>query len=307
MVDRGIHRSVAGGGVTASIGASVLFAVLFLIPPLIDYWSGNSIFGWRVIVMFPLLFLMLCATGRWNSIASVVTMIRRRPSLLVVLCADSVLLGVQLWLFGWAPQSGRALDASSGFLLLPVVLMMVGVVGHKEQLSRIRALAVGAAATGVGVSLFYNGGLSWLTAVVALGYPLYFVLRTRWGLNGTGALVLELALAMPVAVAFLVADSAFTAVVDRPSLIVGPVMLGVVGACALALYLAASTRLSFVLFGLLGYLEPVLLLLISTLVLGEHILSSDWFVYGPIVAALGLLGIERMRIEAGVRSSGRRK
>lgn len=35
-----------------------------------------------------------------------------------------VLVGVQLWLFSWAPLHGHALDASLGFLLLPLAIVL---------------------------------------------------------------------------------------------------------------------------------------------------------------------------------------
>lgn len=52
--------------------------------------------------------------------------------------------------------------------------------------------------------------------------------------------------------------------------------------------------LSLSLFGMLSYLEPVLLLGAS-LLLGEVLTIADAFVYVPIVAALLLLGLSGKR------------
>ena len=63
---------------------------------------------------------------------------------------------------------------------------------------------------------------------------------------------------------------------------------------ALGSYLMASQRLPLGLFGLLGYLEPALLFVVSLLV-GERMLASDLWTYGPIWLALLVLGLEGLR------------
>jgi chloramphenicol-sensitive protein RarD len=79
-----------------------------------------------------------------------------------------------------------------------------------------------------------------------------------------------------------------------PALLPGVLLLGLVSAVALWLYLAASSALPFGLFGLLSYLEPVLLVLGAVVLLGEPLAGADAAVYGPIVVALLLLAVEQL-------------
>ena len=53
----------------------------------------------------------------------------------------------------------------------------------------------------------------------------------------------------------------------------------------------ASRYLPFVIFGLLSYLEPVLLAFAS-IILGERIETAEWFTYIPIWFAVLLLIVE---------------
>jgi len=71
-------------------------------------------------------------------------------------------------------------------------------------------------------------------------------------------------------------------------------LLGLISAAALVCYFAASRLLSFSLFGLLGYVEPILLVGVA-LVLGERIASSDWPTYVMIWLAVLCLAIEGLR------------
>jgi len=68
-------------------------------------------------------------------------------------------------------------------------------------------------------------------------------------------------------------------------------MLGVISASALVSYIIASRLLAFSLFGLLSYVEPVLLLGVA-LLLGEGIKTGEWLTYIPIWLAVMVLVYE---------------
>ena len=65
-------------------------------------------------------------------------------------------------------------------------------------------------------------------------------------------------------------------------------LLGLVSAVALALYMIASRWLPLGLFGLLSYVEPVLLVVVAWL-LGESMEPQQQLSYALIFAAVGLL------------------
>lgn len=68
--------------------------------------------------------------------------------------------------------------------------------------------------------------------------------------------------------------------------------LRVAAVAAAAIGVRASELLPFGLFGLLTYVEPVLLAVVSITILGESLTPVDLLTYGPIAVALCLLGIE---------------
>jgi chloramphenicol-sensitive protein RarD len=68
-------------------------------------------------------------------------------------------------------------------------------------------------------------------------------------------------------------------------------LLGLISASALVVYIIASRLLPFSLFGLLSYVEPVLLLAVA-LLLGESIKSGEWLTYIPIWLAVVVLVFE---------------
>ena len=207
------------------------------------------------------------------------------PRRLGALIVSSLLVGVQLWVFSWAPLSGHALDAALGFLLMPIVLVLAGRLLFKDAVRPLQWTAVALAGFAVLISLGVNGGLSWLTFLICFGYPLYFVIRRREMLDGPVVFGFEMLFLLPaVAITFPFSDFTFDANLDLGLL----VAIGLSGAVAMALYLRSAQLLSLPIFGLLGYAEPLLLIIVAWL-LGEIPQVTDLGTYVLLFLALILV------------------
>ncbi|MGB6115417.1 MAG: EamA family transporter RarD, partial [Comamonas sp.] len=95
-------------GLLASLGASVLFAAMYYLAPRLAPLDGEQIFGWRVLSTLPFTTLIVLSRGQWSCVRSMFERARQDPLWGLALCASAALLGVQLWLFLWAPLQGRA-------------------------------------------------------------------------------------------------------------------------------------------------------------------------------------------------------
>lgn len=279
-------------GILFSVFSSVLFATLYFYSTLLAPLNGEEIFGWRTLLTIPFLTIFLWRSGQWMHIQTWAQRMRQRPLLIMGALATSAFLGVQLWLFMWAPLHGRALQVSLGYFLLPLTMLLTGRLIYKERLSRLQNLAALCAAFGVANELIQVGSFSWETMVVAFGYPVYFVLRQKMGSNNLGGLWFDMSLLLPAGLWFVHAGAVgFTGIADHPALYILIPVLGILSAAALIFYMVASQTLTLSLFGLLGYVEPVLLVFVA-LILGEQIRSHEWLTYIPIWMAVLLLIIE---------------
>lgn len=276
-------------GILASVAASCLFGILFILPGWLQPLTGEEIFGWRILLTLPLLTVALRVTGESAQIGETWRAVRARPMLIGVLLVSAAILGVQQWLFTWAPTHGHALNVALAYFLMPLGMVVMGTLVFRERMGRLRSIAVGFATLGVINEVLRAGGLAWTTLVPALGFPLYFALRRSAKTATTGAMWFELLLMTPVAAWFVLTGPHLGITAQK----LGPIlMLGLVGGTALLLYLLASQRLPFNLFGMLSYLEPVLLVLVSLFVLRATLSTKEWFTYVPIWIAVGLLAAE---------------
>jgi len=286
-----------GRGIALSVGASALFALLSAYTLLLAPLGGLDIFAWRVLWTAPGALLLVALRGRWPQLRALLARMRAERRVALTLVASAALLGTQLWLFLWAPLHGRMLDVSLGYFLLPLAMVLVGRFHYHERLDALQWAAVGCAAAGVAHELWATHAFSWPTLLVALGYPPYFVLRRRIHVDPMTAFAVEMTLLLPVAAIEAVVGGSFALLGGRPLLAFGLLPgLGVLSTLALGSWLKASRLLPMALFGILGYVEPVLLVLLSVTLLGEHFGARQFATYGPIWLAVALVALHGARL-----------
>ncbi|GLO50090.1 EamA-like transporter family protein [compost metagenome] len=279
-------------GILSSVMASCLFAVMYFYTSLLTPLDGEEIFGWRTLLTLPCLTLFMLVSKDWKRVGELLARVKRTPLLLLGMVGTSWLMGVQLWLFLWAPLHGRSLEVSMGYFLLPLAMVLTGRLVYGERLSRLQKVAVACAALGVGHELYQHGSFAWETLVVTIGYPIYFVLRKRCRTEHLGGLWCDMCLLLPWALYFVIQGPLSPADLQaHPGLYALIPILGAISASALIAYVLASRLLPFSLFGLLSYVEPVLLVGVA-LLLGETIGPDQWLTYLPIWAAVLVLVIE---------------
>lgn len=179
-------------GVLASIVASALFATIFIVSGTLSGIGPNEVYGWRIVLTLLILApVYALVPGRRAEMVSLLGRIRARPGLLFYGAIASALVGVQLWLFMYAPMNGFALATSLGYFLLPLVMVVVGRMFFAERLSQGQKIAVALAAAGVVHQLVFAGGMAWPTLLICLGYPVYFAARRRARFESNAAFTLK--------------------------------------------------------------------------------------------------------------------
>ncbi|WP_375739287.1 EamA family transporter RarD [Pseudomonas boanensis] len=287
---------LSGRGVVLSLIASVLFALMPGYVKTLAPLDGVQVFAQRVLWSIPAVLALLLLTRQWPAFIGVLGRLRSEPLLLAALPLAAVLIGVQWGLFLWAPLQGRMLEVSLGYFLLPLAMVLAGRVFYNERLRPLQLLAVICAVLGVFHELWLTRAFSWLTLVTALGYPPYFMLRRWMRLDALSGFILEMAVLAPLAIWMIVNWSppgAFTLVPQLWWLLPG---LGLLGTLAFAAMMASSRLLPLGLFGILSYVEPVLLFAVAVIFLGEAFNPAQLWTYLPIWLAVLLIGWDSAKL-----------
>jgi chloramphenicol-sensitive protein RarD len=173
-------------------------------------------------------------------------------------------------------------------------MVVVGRVFYQERLTRMQTVAVVIALLGVVHELVSADSFSWVTAVVMFGYPPYFMLRRLLRMGSLSALWFDMLVMLPAALFLLYGQEVgvWEQFALFPLLFALVPVLGLISSAALISYISASRLLPLGLFGLLGYVEPVLLFWVAFLFLNEAMSPQAWLTYIPIWIAVLLMVAE---------------
>ncbi|MFQ1004775.1 EamA family transporter RarD [Gilliamella sp. CG22] len=280
-------------GVVLSILASCLFGLLYYYPVLLHPLSVIDIFCWRLLTSFPAIVILILIEKQWSAIHLLFVRIKTHPLLLIGLLCSSLLLTVQMMIFIWAPINGHGLSASLGYFLLPLTMVISGQLFYQEKLSFLQKIAVGLAALGVAIEIVNTGAFSWETAVIALGYPVYFMIRRKLQIEGIAGTFSDFFFIFIGCLIYFILNYSWDEIIhDITHFPIFIPMLGIITAIAFAMYFVARRLLPMGLFGLLGYVEPVLLSMVSVIFLHESVSSEHIISYGLIWLSVCVLALE---------------
>lgn len=299
MVRRFQDLSETSKGVVASIIASCLFGLLPLYvqfqPDVGTFRSsggaGNWIAAQRIIWSVLVVIVFLTVSGRIQRLWSELRKTRRWHRYLF----SALLVGPQYWIFVWAPLYGETLSVALGYFTLPLVLVVVGKFVYGDKLSPFQLIACLVAAIGVIYAYVMAEGLSWIVLLIALGYPIYFIHRKALNVPSDVGFALDNTFLLPIAFGALF----YLLPVEQIQQIeltswVYYLGLAIAGSVPMLLFLYASQALPMSIFGLLGYVEPVLVFGVG-LLLGERVDAADMPTYILVMIALLILALDGVK------------
>ncbi|WGE82411.1 EamA family transporter RarD [Actinobacillus equuli subsp. haemolyticus] len=277
------------------MSANFLFGLGYYFAILLRPLNGESMFGFRIVVLAPFILLAILLFKQTARFQQLWQKIKQNPPLVLVLLLLALNTGIQLWLFLWAPNNGQAIEVSIGYLLLPIVAVALGKIVFKEHFTLLKWLSLGFAVIGVVSNIWLTGSFSWATIVAGVGYPLYITLRRYFGINTLATFFVELLLVMPFAGYFIAQTDMQPILADNQHIYYFLALFGLVNGAAFILYIASSNLLPVNVLGLLGYVEPLVMLCVSFMI-GEVLDSKSYLLMICLALAITLLTIDNFRL-----------
>jgi len=214
------------------------------------------------------------------------------------LVVTTLLLSTNWLVYIISINTDRVLEASLGYFITPLVNVALGVIVLREKLSRMQAIAIGLAATGVATLMIGTGTTPWIPVVLALSFGTYGLLRKRLDMPPLEALLVETMLVMPFAATWLVVlavrgDATFAA--GDPTRDALLVATGIITALPLVWFAHAARRLRLATLGALQYVAPSIGMLIAVAVFEEPFGRWQAIAFGTIWVSLAIYGTDAAR------------
>jgi chloramphenicol-sensitive protein RarD len=271
-------------GVAAALGAYLIWGVFGLYFHSLAALPAPEVLAHRILGGAGFALLLLLVTGQGAEARAVLVSRRRLGPLL----ASSAAIAINWGLYIWAVANGRALEASMGYFLYPLISVVLARVVLGEAMSRRQGLAVAVVALGVGWLVASGTGVPWVALVLGASFGTYGLLRKQIAVGALTGLFVEALVLAPAALAYLVwAGGGMAPRMDGATqgllALAGPVT-----AVPLVLFAMGARRLRLSTMGLLMYINPTVQMLVAVLVLGEGFSSAHAVAFAAIWLGLGL-------------------
>jgi len=244
-------------------------------------------------VVWSLIFLAIVLTARhhWGWLGRAL----RDRKILGGFALSALLLSLNWFVYIWAVNQGRVVDASLGYFITPLVNVMLGFVLLGERLRPIQWSAVGLAAAGVAWLAWQSGGLPWVALLLAATFGAYGLLRKTARLGAMEGLTLETLLMLPAAGVYLAwqssaGNNAFSGAPLSTQLLLAAA--GPITAIPLLMFAAGARRIPMSLLGLLQYIAPSLQFLLGVALYHEPFSGARLAGFALIWGGLAVYSLE---------------
>lgn len=262
----------------------VYFKALQGIPP-------GEILTHRMIWSLLFLVAVLAWRRQWAWLAGVL----RQPKVVAGFAASSLLLAGNWFIYIWAVNDGRVIEASLGYFINPLVNVLLGFVFLRERLRPGQWAAVVLAACGVAWLTWQVGQLPWIALALAASFGTYGLLRKTAALGALEGLTLETLLLFPLAFGYLSlltlnGQNNFAGAPPAMQLLLAAA--GPVTAIPLLMFATGARRIPMSLLGLLQYIGPTLQLMLGVWLYHEPFGGARLAGFALIWAALLVYSME---------------
>jgi chloramphenicol-sensitive protein RarD len=238
-----------------------------------------ELLAWRAFAGVPLMLLLVAlppgisrirkAMNNWKSVR--------------ILTLSTALIAINWFTFIYAVLNNRLMEASLGYFINPLVLVLLSRVFLREHLRPYQLLAIAIASVGVTVfacNMMFSATdaaisqFPWIALVLPVSFGLYGLLRKQMTADSVTGLAVEMLMILPLMIGleiWMVISGNTIFMTGTPRLITLLMLSGLVTIVPLICFASAARRLRLTTVGLLQYIAPTCQFLLAFFLFNEPI------------------------------------
>jgi chloramphenicol-sensitive protein RarD len=300
----GIKGVLAMVGACAIWGLSPLFFKLVADVPPVEVLAHRTI--WSLLALAAIL-------GLRGQLGRIRDCFATRGATILTLVA-AVVISTNWFAFIYAVQVGRALEASLGYYIFPMVAVVFGMLFFGDRLRFLQGVAVGLAASAVTVLTAGLGVVPVISLFLAVTFAMYGALKRRLRVDPVASVAAEVALLTPVALIWIaLVHGGWTGMPGRSGAMFGTdwsvtvllMLAGPITAVPMLLFSYAAQRVVLPTLGLIQYMNPTLQFLCAVVVFAEPVSVWHALAFPVIWLALALYSYDAARHARHLRREAR--
>ncbi|WP_349305472.1 EamA family transporter RarD [Bacillus sp. FJAT-50079] len=279
-------------GIVYTVIAYLVWGFLPIYWKFLGHVTAEEILANRIFWSFCFMILVLFIGKKWSSFVTSLRMIVKQPKTFFALAGASILISCNWFIYIWAVNEGRIVEASLGYYINPLVSILLGVIVLKEKLLRIQIVSFFFALAGVLVLTISYGQFPFIAFFLALSFGFYGLVKKMVKVDSGIGLTLETMFIMPLAFIYMIygmikGESAlFSGSLHTILLLIGS---GAATAIPLLYFAKGVLRIPLYLAGFIQYLAPTIMLIIGVVLYKEPFESTQILAFSLIWGALALV------------------
>ena len=252
-----------------------------------------EILAHRIAWSLPIMLLLTALVGGWRDVGRVFASRR----LLLTLLLSSVLLAVNWLIYIYATVTGRVVEASLGYYMMPLVNAALAPIFLGEKLRPAQFPALALVALGVAIPFAWNGNFTWIAVALPITFGLYGLVRKKVAVESMTGLTVETLLMLVPSLGFLLvlssrgqnhmtpADWGLNALIA---------FSGVVTVVPLLTYTLSLRRLPLLAVSFIQFLSPTVQMLIAIIWLGEELTLDRVVAFACVWSAVAIFIVDAL-------------
>ena len=294
-------------GLLALVLACVIWGIAPILYKELAHIDAVEVLSHRIVWSLVFFGILLAVQKRLGALFDAL----RDRKLLLQLSLGAIFITSNWFLFIWAIQVERAVEASLGYYIFPLVAVVLGRFVFSERLTRLSLLALVLAGLAVLVLTYGLGKLPWISLVLASTFGLYGVVKKMIGIGSMLSVTAEVVLLAPLALIWLLGvhylgwqglaahPGGFFGQDTRDTLLL--MLSGPLTAGPLILFSFAAQRVALATVGLVQLLSPTLQFAVAVLLFREPFTPYHAIAFALIWVALALYSGQALARERAAR------
>ncbi|WP_416826556.1 EamA family transporter RarD [Ectobacillus polymachus] len=291
-------------GIVYTAASYIMWGVFPLYWKMIDTVASDEIIAHRILWSFVFMMILVVFANRFNQFRAEWKRVLHRPRIFFGLVAASLLISTNWYIYIWAVNHDRIIEASLGYYINPLISILLGMLVLKERLSLWQIFAVILAAIGVGVLTIEYGSFPWISISLACTFGLYGLVKKLTNFDSLIGLTLETLVITPLAILYILyllftGHVAFGTNLTTSILLIGG---GIATAVPLLYFAKGAKLIPLSMVGFLQYISPTISLFLGVFLYHEHFTKAHMTAFLFIWIALVVFSLAKTRLMVKLES-----
>jgi chloramphenicol-sensitive protein RarD len=295
-----LNAAFVRNGVLSGVLAFSMWGAFPIYFKIADGVSALEMLAHRIVWAVPFGALIILMRRQWPQVRTILG--DRRT--LGLLCVSAAFITVNWLVYIWAVQNEQIFQASLGYYINPLLLVVAGYLFLGERLRRLQSAAVVLAAGGVAVLAISGAQFPFIALTLAASFTVYGLVRKRVVVGAMPGLFIETLVLLPIAAVYLwrLIGSGAAAFGTHDLPLAGLLLLaGPLTVLPLLFFAIAARRLRLATIGFLQFIGPTGQFLIGVYY-GEPLSVPHMVCFGMIWTAVAVFVFDAVRPREPVRN-----